>query len=179
MQIVFVSIPIIIILFAAIVKEVQWDYTVRGSLSIMTVFAVWLLYLFHAATTIYSAWRGFYPLPIPKTLSLSIGSVSMLFGLTLTMAGILSFRSIKRMSGLQANKLFISDVYRWSRNPQNVGWRILLLGLALLGRSGLAFILVALFWLIFRIYVPAEEKYLKEVFGDEYRQYCTKAPRYF
>lgn len=82
------------------------------------------------------------------------------------------------MSGLETNVLITVGVDRYSRNPQNAGWGLALLGVALLGNSGLALLLAAMFWLMFRIYIPLEEKYLEQVFGAAYREYCAKTPRF-
>jgi protein-S-isoprenylcysteine O-methyltransferase Ste14 len=56
---------------------------------------------------------------------------------------------------------------------------LFLLGVALLGRSGLALVLVLLFGIVFHIYLVAvEEPYLKQMFGESYRRYRLNTPRY-
>jgi len=46
---------------------------------------------------------------------------------------------------LEANKLVASGIYRWSGNPQMGCWGLVPPGIALIGRSALALMLVALF----------------------------------
>jgi protein-S-isoprenylcysteine O-methyltransferase Ste14 len=70
-------------------------------------------------------------------------------------------------------------VYRWSRNPQNVGWGVALVGIALCGGSGAALLLTSVFWIAFRAYIPIEESLLERVYGDEWRRYREIAPRFF
>ncbi len=72
-----------------------------------------------------------------------------------------------------------SGVYRWSRNPQNVGWAVVYVGAALFGRSGLALVLAGLFWVSFLIYLPLEEEHLGRIFGNEYREYAFRTARFW
>lgn len=64
-------------------------------------------------------------------------------------AGIVEFRSLQRVSGRRMDQLITTGIFRWSRNPQNVGWALALFGLAIAGRSGAALLLAALFWIMF------------------------------
>ena len=70
-------------------------------------------------------------------------------------------------------------MYRWSRNPQNVGWTLFLAGLGLAARSGLVLLLAGFFWVTFALYVSAEEEFLERIFGDAYRRYRRSSHRYF
>lgn len=179
MRIVYVDLSILVLLAVYILWRVRREYKAQGKLSAQTALGVWAVYLLHVGLTVFTAWHAFWPLPISKRVSVAIGAMLMFFGLALSMAGIIAFRSFKRMSGLEADKLVISGAYRWSRNPQNVGWGLVLLGIALIGGSAIALILVALFWLILHVYlVLVEEEYLEQVFGEEYRRYRSKTPRY-
>lgn len=57
------------------------------------------------------------------------------------LAGMLEFRSLRKMSGLETSKLITTGIYRYSRNPQYTGWFLALLGISIMGRSGLALLL--------------------------------------
>ena len=72
----------------------------------------------------------------------------------------------------------MSGPYRYSRNPQVVGWGLTLLGAALIGRSFEALLLVVAFLLVHRLHLATEERYLERTFGEEYRRYRAKAPRF-
>ena len=155
------------------------DYRTSGTLSPDVVVAVWALYLVHAAAVAYAAQQSLWSFPLNVTVAWTLGSVLVISGATVCAAGMVAFQSIKRMSGLDRSRLVTSGIYRRTRNPQNVGWGILLLGLAVMGHSLLAGALVAIFWLGLHFHlVRVEEKHVERVFGDEYRKYCTKAPRY-
>ena len=103
----------------------------------------------------------------------------MIVGAVLYLAGIGAFGSFKRMSGLDSSRLVTTGIYAWSRNPQNVGWALFLLGFGVAARSGVALLLAGLFWLAFRSYLPLEEEMLRQRFGSEYEKYCKRVRRYF
>lgn len=146
--------------------------------SVATVIGVWVVYLGHLGITISAAVAGSWPLPLPSLLQWG-GGLLLLAGLAMFWLGVWSFRSFERVSGLEAGNLVTTGIYRWSRNPQNVGWGLFLLGVALIGQSALALVLAALFWLVFMVYVPMEEQYLENLFGDRYREYMRWSRRYF
>lgn len=88
------------------------------------------------------------------------------------------FRSFEQTSGLEKGELVKSGPYRYSRNPQVVGWGLALLGAALAGRSPKALLLVAAFFLLHSFYLSIEERHLERAFGEEYRRYRANTPRF-
>jgi protein-S-isoprenylcysteine O-methyltransferase Ste14 len=69
-------------------------------------------------------------------------------------------------------------VYRFSRHPIYLGGFLLFLGIGIACASWL-FILFAVAWMIlWLIAVPSEEKDVSEKYGDTYREYMTKTPRW-
>jgi len=64
-----------------------------------------------------------------------------IIGLIIMLAGMLEFRSLRKMSGLETSKLITTGIYRYSRSPQYTSWFLALLGISIMGRSGLALLL--------------------------------------
>jgi protein-S-isoprenylcysteine O-methyltransferase Ste14 len=159
-------------------RRVERDYEEQEQLSSRTSAAGWVLYLVHAALTVSAARRRQRPLPVGKTLSVMPGGASALFGSYLFAAGVREFRSFEQMSGVEQGELVTSGPYRYSRNPQVAGWGLVLLGAAIAGRSAMALVLVAAFFLIHRLHAPIEERHLERTFGEEYRRYRMKVPRF-
>lgn len=144
-----------------------------------TAAAVWIWTVLHAALTAYAAWRPVWPLAFNGLLAVVAGSLLSIAGLVVTAAGILELRSLQRMSGRTTDELVSSGIYSWSRNLQNAGWFLVLLGVAVSGRSAGAILLVAFFALMLHFYIVyVEEPYLEQVFGAAYRRYRTTTPRY-
>jgi protein-S-isoprenylcysteine O-methyltransferase Ste14 len=116
---------------------------------------------------------------IPRTPVDAIGVALGVLGLGLCLSGMVAFRSAKKSFGLDARWLTVAGPYRWSRNPQYVGWGMAFLGFALIGWTTRCLIPLILYALVVHLLVRGEEKHLERVFGDEYRAYCRRTPRYF
>ena len=151
--------------------RVRAEYLRAPTLSRLTVAAVWVLYIAHFAITLAAAATSRWPVPV-NLASARIAGILLLGG------GIVSFRSFRRMSGLDISTLVTTGVYRWSRNPQNVGWAFFLAGIAVAGRSAFALLIAVLFWVTFQVYVTAEEEFLERAFGEAYREYRASSHRY-
>ena len=155
------------------------DRQANGALGPAAAGMIWLVYLIYTALAVAVAWKGVWPLPLDGELAVAGGGVILLAGLGVVAAGMAEFGSVGKMSGRECPGLIRSGIYRWTRNPQNVGWGLGLLGVALAGRSGLALLFSAIFMLAFRLYAPIEERYLEKLFGEEWRSYERSVPRFF
>jgi protein-S-isoprenylcysteine O-methyltransferase Ste14 len=158
--------------------RVRAEYHQEDRLSPLTVVAVWALYIAHFGITLAAASTSRWSVPVNLADARVAGILLLGVGALLFVGGILSFRSFRRMSGLDNSRLVTTGAYRWSRNPQNVGWALFLIGVAVVGRSALALLMAALFWATFRAYVSAEEQFLERTFGEAYRDYCASTHRY-
>lgn len=178
-----VSRPIILIVAATVVtaarltRRVEHDYGSRGRLSPGTSALAYALYLAHAALTVAVSRRSPRPLRLGREPSVALGSALALSGSLLFGAGVREFRSLEQVSGVETGRLVTTGPYRYSRNPQVVGWGLALLGAALAGRSPGALLLVTAFFLVHRRYFAVEEGHLERVFGEEYRRYRAGTPR--
>ena len=78
-----------------------------------------------------------------------------------------------------ANALVTDGIFVWLRNPMYVGLTLFLVALSLALASDwilvmtIGFVLVIHFGVVLR-----EERYLEAKFGDAYRQYKARVPRY-
>jgi len=164
----------------AAIMVVRSDYNNRKVLTNSTTVLVWIAYLFHAIVVLWAAGLNAWALGLSNWLVIPAGVILILVGIAIITTAILNFRSFQRMSGLQTDKLITGGIYAWSRNPQNLGWELALLGIAILGRSGLALLLFALFGLAVHFYIVVlEEPYLENIYGETYREYRAKTARYF
>ena len=165
-------------LAAWVLQRVEQDYERKGRLSRGTSASAWILYLLHFGLTVSTALRPSKQLPVNREVATALGATSAVSGSALFAAGIREFRSFEQMSALETGQLVKTGPYRYSRNPQVVGWLLALLGAALAGRSAKALTLVGFFFLVHRMYFPIEERHLERTFGEEYRRYRTQTPRF-
>ena len=154
------------------------EYRTRREPSLGTVAGVWALYTVHFALTVYGAVESSWRLDVPRVVSFAGGLALLLVGGAMHAAGLASFGSLKRLSGQDTTRLITDGIYRWSRNPQVVGWTLVLAGVAVLRASGLVLLLAGLFWLSYRMYLPLEERLLERLYGDAYRAYRSRTHRY-
>ena len=160
------------------VSRTRREYREAAQLSISTAGAIWLMYGLHAVATGVAALETRWELPLSVRCTLPLGLGLAFLGTVLFGGGAAAFRSLRRMSGRDMTQLVTGGMHRWSRNPQMVGWGLLLAGLSLAGRSGLALLWTALYGLSFRAFLPVEEAFLQRRYGEAYDRYCAATPRY-
>jgi len=91
------------------------------------------------------------------------------------------FRSYRERvrHGFAPPHLVVTGPYRYSRNPMYVGGLFIWIGWAIFYGSPAVCIGSVFLWSIFSLRViPAEERQLRALFGDEYQQYQTAVRRW-
>jgi len=81
-------------------------------------------------------------------------------------------------TGRRQPHLVTGGPYRYSRNPQYVAYFLFPLGYALMGRTILAWTALVLYWVVVHLIVLIEEEHLERRFGEAYRAYKRRTPRY-
>ena len=78
-----------------------------------------------------------------------------------------------------ASRLICSGPYRWTRNPQYVGYLAGYFGLSVLANTYWPLLLLPIVLVLLWLFVISrEEKYLEGVFGSEYVDYCRRVSRW-
>jgi protein-S-isoprenylcysteine O-methyltransferase Ste14 len=81
---------------------------------------------------------------------------------------------------LEAGDLNTAGIYARVRNPLYIGNFFILLGLLIIYNSLSGYLIgIGFFSLQSWFIVQAEENFLKDKFGQKYREYCQKVPRFF
>lgn len=70
-------------------------------------------------------------------------------------------------------------IYRFSRNPMYVGYFLIFIGTAVLIESWFHLVLAAIYQVAVHWLILSEERWCLENFGEAYRNYLDKVPRYF
>lgn len=160
--------------------RIRCEYREEGHLRGVTAGVVYLSYSLHLAAFVLGVTSRSRLLKPPKVERLTrnvLGWPLAAGGVALFVSG---WRSLPTAddSALATSGLHTRGVYRFSRNPQNVGWVILLAGVSLLRRSWAGTLLSGLFWAMFANYLPSEEAFLEQTYGASYLDYKIRTPRF-
>lgn len=167
-------------LFGAV--ALRWgrlEFETRGHLSGFTFFALFAAYSNLTVCILLAAWWSVWPLYLPSTTWTMAGGVLIASGAGLYAAARIRFWSLRLTWGLSLDRLETSGVYRFSQNPQTAGALMFLMGVALLGRSGAALVLVLLYGAGCLMWIRIEERSLERRFGGVYGSYRAQVPRFF
>ena len=151
----------------------RWEYKKSGKLSLFGLFLLCLmLFLPNLVLEYATSYR------IPDSFLAWSGVAIGASGLLLCVASIVIFRSPIKVLCLDAGALTVTGPYRWSRNPQYVGWVMFVLGFALTDWSWWCFGAVAVIGISIHLLVIIEEEHLHRVFGEKYDAFWRRVPQY-
>ncbi|WP_323172337.1 PEMT/PEM2 methyltransferase family protein [Natrialba sp. PRR66] len=122
---------------------------------------------------VYLDWNS---LGLPRVPSLAVGAVLFVAGYVVAIAAGLDL-GVEETKGI-AGELRTGGWYRYSRNPQYVGYIVATVGFALVANSVLVAAICAIYlgwWLALPF---AEEPWLREEYGDAYAHYAARTPRF-
>ncbi|MDF2177253.1 isoprenylcysteine carboxylmethyltransferase family protein [Aliiglaciecola sp. CAU 1673] len=142
-------------------------------LALVMIFAV-LMGLLH--------WLGWGQMTNFPGLWAAIGI--FVIGAVVTLWGVIAFRLAKTTvdprDPRQSSTLVDTGIYAFSRNPMYLGFLCWLLALALYLQNAGALLLCPLFVLYMnRFQIQPEERALKSLFGEPYRDYMRRVRRWF
>jgi protein-S-isoprenylcysteine O-methyltransferase Ste14 len=159
-----------------VVKRADADLRQRGGLSAFTSVSVWLLYLFHADTVAAASFTDLARVPLPSAPLLISGLVLAATGWVIFLAATVALVRHGAFERLETTRLVTSGPFSLSRHPQNAGWALLLLGIAIASRSLIALALVAAFAIFAARFARVEERDLLRRFGTVYASYGDRTP---
>jgi protein-S-isoprenylcysteine O-methyltransferase Ste14 len=119
--------------------------------------------------------------PLPRTLSRIVAAALLVpgFGLLLWSLGLFLKARTSPLPMRPTTSLVFTGPYRWTRNPMYLAMLLVYIGTALLFDVFWALVLIPLImFLVVRLVIRREERYLETKFGDEYRQYRTRVRRW-
>jgi len=149
------------------------EYRERGKLTPMgTLLLCAMLFVPNLVLELSTRYR------IPDTPLAYFGVFLAVIGILLCLSSVLTFNSLLKVLCIEPGKLATTGLYRWSRNPQYVGYFLFLSGFSLNDWSlwCLAVLLVVAGSL--HLLVLIEEEHLRRVFGEQYVEFHGAIPRY-
>ena len=109
----------------------------------------------------------------PGALVFPIGVIIYAAGYAIVMVALHYFKHTP------ADHVVVTGPYRFSRNPQWVGLFLVLAGAAIMSGVWLHLGIIVLVAIIYHLQILAEERLCLEQYGDSFRAYMAKIPRYF
>lgn len=164
---------VFVLLTPLVVWMMRRDYRQSGKLSRLS-FSMMLLWLFVPHLTLDVVTRYQWP----RTPLQVAGAVLAAAGLATSIVAIGWFGSIPKVFCLEPGALTVSGPYRWSRNPQYVGWFAALLGIAVCWWTWPCLVALGMMAAAIHALVLVEEEHLHRVFGDTYTEFRRRTPRY-
>ena len=113
----------------------------------------------------------FLPLQL-GTAWLYSGLIICLFGMVFTSVAIFNFATSPK------EKVVTKGLYRFTRNPTYIGIILMQIGLGIACSSWLYLLLTVVWMIMFNAVLPSEERYCLYRFGDDYRKYKNRTPRW-
>jgi len=138
---------------------------------------VWLLTLLSYGGFIAVGLLDWNSLGWPIVIHWPVGATLIIGGNILAWAGVRQL-SLKTTSGSKG-PLVTDGLYQYSRNPQYIGDIAIIGGWAILSASAWAIPLCLGGIVAFLLTPLAEETWLEELHGDDYREYCRRVGRFF
>lgn len=132
-------------------------------------------------TAIFLLDRFFPPSSFSGSVAVGLGAILVLLGLASAISAAGLFR--KADTGIvpfsEATALVTSGAFRFSRNPMYLGMVFVLLGTALIVGTVAGLLVAPVFMLIIQLrFIHDEEQMLREVFGEDYEDYCGRVRRW-
>ena len=174
-----ISLSIWIVLGIYVFSEIKKTYNKKGIFTNKLLISWYAMWAFHHIPLVLASLYAVWPIPIDRTFALVGGLIIFVVGVIVLPMGMIEFRSLRRSTGQDVSKLITTGIYRWSRNPQFIGWFLMLLGISIAGRSGFAFALTGVFAIVLYLYtVWLAEPYLERLYGEEYSLYRSRTARW-
>jgi protein-S-isoprenylcysteine O-methyltransferase Ste14 len=158
---------------AAAIICARWEYRKLGKLSLLGLSLLCVMLFLPNLVLEYAT-----KYEMPGTLLDYIGVFVGVAGIALCLVSVIQFRSLPKVMCMKTGKLALSGPYRWSRNPQYLGWFLFLLGFALNDWSLWCLAALLVVAVSLHLLVLVEEEHLYQVFGEQFANFCRNVPRY-
>ena len=110
---------------------------------------------------------------------LKLGTVWFYAGLPIYLLGLISYAMVfVGFATTPPDKLVTKGIYRYSRNPMHLSVILLLIGVGIATASWVFLLLSVAYMIVPLLWVDAEERHLLKLYGDAYREYTRRTPRW-
>jgi protein-S-isoprenylcysteine O-methyltransferase Ste14 len=160
-----------------VLKRMAREFEASGRLDPSTAAGMYTLYVAHAA--LYVGALSKQPMRVRlRPIVSKAGWPMALTGAVVSARGMTLFASPAQVSGTDTGVFVTDGIYRLTRNPQYLGYVMVLGGGALVRRSGLGLLLTGAIAAVFTWWVPVEERHLTRQHGTRYEDYLRTTRRW-
>lgn len=157
---------------------VQSDYIKKGKLSFKSYSLEFIIFALHA-NSIYlfipTRWPNMPKFPADPFMSI-ITYCLLFVGLFIVITAMTGL-GFGRSMGQDRKQLKMNGLYKYSRNPQAIGYGLVLIACTLAYPSLYAFSWFLIYIALISMMIKSEEEFLIKMYGDEYHNYCHCVPR--
>ncbi len=112
-------------------------------------------------------------------LPLQLGTAWFYVGLALCVSGVVVWTiAIVNIAAIPLGKQWTKGLYHYSRHPMYFATFLILIGVGIASASWVFLLCSIVYIILVAILVIAEERFCLEKFGDAYRDYMDRAPRW-
>jgi protein-S-isoprenylcysteine O-methyltransferase Ste14 len=112
-------------------------------------------------------------------LPLRLGTAWFDAGLPIYLLGLISYAMVwVGFATTPPDKLVTKGIYRYSRNPMQLSQVVIFLGVGIATTSWVFLLLAVIYIIMPLLWVAAEERHCLEYYGDGYREYMKRTPRW-
>jgi protein-S-isoprenylcysteine O-methyltransferase Ste14 len=112
-------------------------------------------------------------------LPIDFNSIWFIVGLILFLIGVIFDLSVKySLRNAKINKPFTNGPYRYSRHPSYIALFLIILSIAIMSLSWIFLIILIIATIHLILAVPAEEKFCIKKYGEDYKDYLKRTPRW-
>jgi protein-S-isoprenylcysteine O-methyltransferase Ste14 len=110
---------------------------------------------------------------------LKLGTAWFYAGLPIFLLGLIAYAMVLvGFATTPPDKLITTGIYRYSRNPMQLSHFPIFLGVGIATASWIFLLISVLFVLMLLLWVNAEERHCLKYYGDAYRKYMDRTPRW-
>ena len=159
----FLPIPLLWLVRRSIVREIESPHSDIEKRLYPYITILWLLAL------IYSVFLPF-----------RLGTIWLYVGLPVAMVGLIGYTLVVAswITNPMENKPIIRGIYRYSRHPFYVFQMIMLIGIGVASASWVFMLFTIIYSVLHFIIAIPEERQCLEKYGDTYREYMNRTPRW-
>ena len=169
----FLVLVTIVVILRGIVRR---DYLRIGRLSPLSSASEWLLGIIWASFSYFNLPDDWPQIHVSLILQ-SAGWAAIALGVLIILWSLAGL-GLRRTHGLDADFLVKTGPYRWTRNPQIIGFSLSMIGFITLWPSWHMLVSILLLVVLLQLMVITEEEHLLARHGADYFRFCDQVPRY-